>query len=150
MGMLQNLVLGIGGIAGVVAFSSSQEPPQFAVDAETARERLLYSKRVVNGTGMGSLTVKGSGEDEGRVRISIQRAGNSNSIICLVAVEPAGETGSGAQVDCSEAGQGSGGNLARARRAMAVVVEEHVAASVNETEYDVGAVSDKIISMIFL
>ena len=150
MGMLQYGIFGIGGVAALIAITGTNQQPAaaFAVDAATARERLVDAKRVVNGTGMGSLKLRSAGVDGDLVRVRVQRAGDERSIICLVAVEPSGEAASAADVDCSTAGNGTGAAATRARAMMAVVVEEHVAASINQTEYDIDAVSDQMISMI--
>ncbi|MBA4748691.1 MAG: hypothetical protein H2056_08260 [Sphingopyxis sp.] len=150
MGMLQYGIFGFGGVAALIAVTGTnqQSAATFAVDAATAQERLVDAKRVVNGTGMGSLNLRSAGVEGDQVRVRIQRAGDENSITCLVAIEPSGEAASATDVDCSTDGNGTGAAANKARAMMAVIVEEHVAASINQTEYNIDAVSDQMISMI--
>lgn len=128
---------------------SAQESYNFDLPASTVIERLNASRRTVEGTGMGSLTL--SGEEQfriGRIKIAVLRAGSVRKLFCTVAVEATSQTASRADIDCEQAGSDKNPAHQLAGQALRIVVEEHVVASALERPYDTDKVADRMIAFM--
>lgn len=152
--MLDSLRLGLAAIgisaSGVWMLSgSAQETHSFDLPASTVIERLNTSRRTVEGTGMGSLTL--AGEEQftlGKVKISVLRAGSARKIFCKVDVEATAEAASTANLDCGQPESGRSEVNQLAAQALKIVVDEHVVASVLGQAYDTGKVADRMIAFM--
>ncbi|QAY77964.1 hypothetical protein [Sphingosinicella sp. BN140058] len=111
-------------------------------------ERLRASRRVVEGTGMGSLTVAGAGAAGGALLIGVSRAGDPHRVTCRVAITPASPTTSRAEVDCDQTASKDEPTRRVAVKAMALVVREHVAATVEDRPYDIDGVANRMIALL--
>ena len=120
----------------------------FAVPAATAVDRLGAKSRLVEGTGMGSLTIASAGTDGQALLIGVTRAGAPRSVKCRVTITPVAPAESNATVDCTQ----TAGQDAPARdvavKAVTMVVREHVAATVEARPYDIEKVADRMITLV--
>jgi hypothetical protein len=113
-----------------------------------AVERLRSRQRLVEGTGMGSLTLAAAGTDGDALVIGITRAGDPKTLTCRVAIAPASPATSSAEVDCTQKQLDDRPIRRVAARALDLVVLEHVAATVENRAYDVDRVSTRLIALI--
>ena len=140
---------GLAVSAGYVALSGGASGPaaSFAAPAAKAIERLKAKERVVNGTGMGSLTIDSAGMHDGALLIRIARAGDPHRVKCRVTVSAVSPQESRSAVDCSQ----PGGTSAMRRvgiQALDVIVREHVAATIEKRAYDTDRVADSMIGLV--
>ncbi|HEX8238519.1 MAG TPA: hypothetical protein VF574_02140 [Allosphingosinicella sp.] len=113
-----------------------------------AVERLQSRERVVEGTGMGSLTLAAAGRDADALLIGITRAGDPKILTCRVAIAPASPATSSAEVDCTQKQVADRPIRRVAARALELVMIEHVAATVEDRAYDIDRVSTRLIALI--
>ncbi len=113
-----------------------------------AAERLRSERRVVEGTGMGSLTIAAAGADGDVLLIGITRAGDPKTVICRVSIAPASPATSSAQVDCTQKQLKDRPMLRVGTKALDLVVTEHVAATVEDRAYDIDRVSTRLIALV--
>ncbi len=129
-------------------FAQPSGTQRFTQPAGTAIERLAAKSRVVNGTGMGSLTISGGDADKDSVAIWIRKAGQLQRVRCVVTIAADSSTESTATTDCSQP-KAVGKPLAEVGvKAMTLVVREHVAATVEAREYDIDKVADEMIALV--
>ncbi len=154
MGTYQFAISAIGlAVAGVMFAGGNAVENEFdlAVPAATAIDRLDLANRVVEGTGMGSLSFSADrGYTTNALKVGIRRAGSS-TIYCSVIIEPDSETKSRATIDCSQkqvAGTSASNEQMRelGEEALTIVVAEHVKASALARDYDVDRVADQMIA----
>jgi hypothetical protein len=124
------------------------EKDTLPVGQSLAVQRLQVERRVVNGTGLGSLTLHTNGGDENSINLVVERAGSPQSFACVVLIEAVSEKESSGQVDCSKSDGPKTGKTKKARDMMAVVVREHVRATIAKVPYDTAKVADAMMSMI--
>jgi hypothetical protein len=141
-----------GALLGGVYVSVPREPPDrglvLAQPAEIAAARLREKSRVVEGTGMGSLTIAPAGASAGAILIGVTRAGDPRRVTCRVAIASASAETSRAEVDCAQAPSQHPPIRRVGVKALELVVREHVAASVAQRPYDIDAVSDRLIALL--
>lgn len=151
--MRTTLKLGVLALAAGGAYYGFAQPSatqRFAHPADAAIKRLAVKSRVVNGTGMGSLTISGGNVNKDRVAVWVRRAGQMRSVKCLVTVVADSATESTATTDCAQP-EAAGKPLAEtAIKAMTLVVREHVAATVDTRAYDVDKVADEMIALVMV
>jgi hypothetical protein len=119
---------------------------EFATAPETALQRLEARHRIVNGSGLGSLTIEGRSRHEGTVGVVVQRAGSQHWIDCQVAITSLSSGGSSAITECAQAAPGPTAKLAI--QALNIVMKEHVAATIEDREYDIDGVADKMLAFM--
>lgn len=136
--------------AGYFAWPAKTPEPGrvFAQGAPVVTAQLERRRRVVEGTGLGSLTVAGVGTDRGAVLISVAKAGDPNRFVCRVAVAPVTPDSSSAQVDCTPPAGRDGAIRDVGAKAMTMIVDEHVAATIDGRSYDTDGVADRMIALI--
>ena len=101
-----------------MASGASKAELDFPVPAKDVVQRLAGASRTVEGTGMGSLTLSGTGLDPRSVRISVSRAGSPNRVKCTVLVadeNEASSSASGSTLALSSCRGGSAAKLAAAQ-----------------------------------
>lgn len=154
MGSYRFALSAIGLAASGVMFAgggAAENEIDLAVPAATVIDRLDRSNRIVEGTGMGSLSLWGDRDYAANsVKVAIQRAGTS-AIYCAVTIAPESEVDSRATIDCSQKQlQNSTSSTAQMRElgeeALTIVVAEHVKASALDRDYDVDRVADQMIA----
>lgn len=119
----------------------------FQHPADTAIKRLEAKSRIVNGTGMGSLTVSGGNVSGDGVAIWVSKAGQTRRLRCLVTVTPNGDAASTAETDCSQPQVADKPLVGVGVKALDIVVREHVAATIDARDYNIDEVSDKMIAL---
>lgn len=140
--------ISLGGAGAYLASGSAQASQDFDVPAKTVLQRLGTSSHLVEGSGMGSLTVSGAGSFAAdQVKIRIVRAGEPKAVYCLVQVEELSPGSSRANLDCSQPRAEQTPMLHLGEEAIAIVAEEHVAAAALARPYDVDGVSSKMIAL---
>src|SRR3712207_4920953 len=89
IGWFAILGLAVGG-GTYYAFPARDEAGLVALaqPADTAVERLRDRERVVEGTGMGSLTIEDAGERAGATLVRVTNAGDAGSVTCRVTISP--------------------------------------------------------------
>src|SRR3954469_7915668 len=117
--------LGVGAVYAALTSSSPKAVQTFDQPAPTAISRLQAKSRIVEGTGMGSLTIASAGTDRGKLLIGVKRAGDPRTVKCRVEVSPVSPVKSEADVDCSQKGAADQPMRQVAVDAMAIVVREH-------------------------
>lgn len=123
------------------------ESESFSTSASSVAAMLKKEVRIVNGTGLGSLTLQGEGGDEKLVRVSLKRAGESEKFECNVIIEAVSDQASETRIDCLSTQKTRDSQDRTARQVAAIVLQEHVRSTVNRMPYDVVKVTDKIIPM---
>lgn len=121
---------------------------EFETPVKTALDRLEAKDRVVNGTGLGSLTLSGHSRDKNTVLVSVRRAGAENRINCQITLTPVSSGGSSAETDCTQAKTKDRPTAKLAVQAFNIVVQEHVAATIEDRKYDVEGVADQMLAFI--
>ena len=141
-----------GALLGGVYVAVPRDPPDrgliLAQPAQIAVVRLREKSRVVEGTGMGSLTIAPAGASAGAILIGVTRAGDPRRVTCRVTIGAASPDTSRAEVDCAQATSEDPPIRRVAVKAMELVVREHVAASVAQRPYDIERVSDRLIALL--
>jgi hypothetical protein len=147
--------LGIGALAAAAVIwwqDSSQYSAAKAQLAQAAIERLKAKRRVVEGTGAGSLTIESAGTDRGAVLIAVTRAGEEQSVKCRATVSPDTSLFSfsdlSTEVDCTPPGANVEPVRQLGAKAMEIIVREHVAATIEEREYDIAGTSSELITFL--
>jgi hypothetical protein len=125
-----------------------QEKATFAVSQDVASQMLDRERRVVNGTGLGSLTLHGNGIEQQNVFVSITRAGSPKSVTCAVTIIAVSDQTSSSEVDCAKSVPSSSANEQTLREVLEVIVKEHVRATLQKTTYNVADVSNIVMTMI--
>lgn len=138
------------GAAALWLYSGSAEVSQsFAIPADQVIASLANSHRVVEGSGMGSLTVSGDGPTKpGVVRIGVMRAGNPHRAFCQVTVTAESANSSRADLDCSQKGADEDVAKSIGGEALAIVVGEHVTASALHQAYDTDHVANAMLTLV--
>lgn len=126
----------------------SRATDEFATPVETALTQLEARDRVVEGTGLGSLTIAGHERRSNAVLVTVRRAGNEHRLDCHVTVTPLTSGGSSAETDCTQPSTKARPAAALAVQALNMVVEEHVAATVEGRAYDVDSVANQMLSFV--
>jgi hypothetical protein len=122
----------------------------FPVSQDLAISRLQEEHRVINGTGLGSLTLYSDGRDEKGITIAVERAGSPRPINCAVLIEMVSDQEVTSQTDCARSEAPTNAAQKKARRMIAVIVREHVRATIENAPYDIDKVSSMMIGMIAL
>ena len=135
----------VGGVW--MASGSSQAELAFDLPAKDVVQRITAS-RTVEGTGMGSLRLSGYALGPREVRITVARAGTSGTVKCTVNVAEESATSSSASLDCTQSKAKNATVNRLGGEAMAIVVSEHVRASVLKQPYDIDGVGDKMLSFM--
>lgn len=141
-------VLMLGGVYAALPERSGPQSATFSVPAPTARARLQSAHRVIEGTGLGSLTVQSAGADGDAALVGVTRAGQARTILCRVVVAADGPGQSRATVDCAQPGTKDQPTRAAAVQAMTIVVGEHVAASITQRPYDIDTVANRMMALV--
>lgn len=130
-------------------FALTAEPDHdgtLAQPAETAIARIKAERRIVEGTGLGSLTIASEGTDGQKLLVSVEKAGEPRRVKCRVAISPVSLGESSADVDCTQPGPDEPvGQLGS--KAMAMIVREHVVAAVEKRPYDIDKIADRMIAL---
>ena len=136
--------------AGMWIYGGSAQVSQtFDVPADQLIDRIKDSHRIVEGSGMGSLTLAGEGRTKpDTVKISVMRAGNPHKVICLVTVAPQSETTTRADLDCTQQGTDTDQAKSLGGEAIAIVVAEHVNASALRRPYDTDKVANQMLAFM--
>lgn len=121
-------------------------PLSFDVPEQTAIERLAKQSRVVEGSGLGSLTINSVGRSGNSLLIGIRKAGEPRTLKCRVDIDAVSAMESRAEVDCAQPASGKEPLRAVAANAFEIVVREHVAATIGQRPYDIDDVADRMIS----
>jgi hypothetical protein len=148
---LGKILIGGAAIGGVYLAIPSAQPRSAAVFPQTAAKataRLEAKRRVVNGTGMGSLTLDYAGRDKGALLISVKRAGEPHKVKCRVTVIAETPDTARAETDCTQPAGKDAPMRALGAAAMNIVVGEHVAATVTGRDYDVDGVANRMIALV--
>ena len=140
--------LAIGAGYYMLPAGKSDSLQTFAQPAETATNRIKAERRVVNGTGMGSLTIESGGRDQQALLVSVKRAGDPRRVKCRVTISPVSPAESTAEVDCTQPAVGDEPLRPVAIKAMEIIVREHVAATIEKRLYDTDRVADRMIGLI--
>lgn len=149
LGKLAVAALGLGAVYAALPSLRTKPVQSFDQPAETAIARLQAKSRVVEGTGMGSLTIDGEGvDDQGKLLIGVKRAGDPRTVRCRVAVAPVSPVKSTADVDCSQPAAADQPMRRLGADAIAIVVREHVAATIDDRPYDVDRVADRLLAFL--
>lgn len=148
--MTGKALLGAVGVGAVYfALPTVQERQTFSQSAPNAIARLQASDRLVEGTGMGSLTLAGAGmAGDGAVLVKVSAAGKPRAITCRVVVRPTGDAASVAEVDCNPPAGQDAAIRQVAVDAMEIVVREHVAAAIEGRPYDIDKVADRMLAFV--
>ena len=144
--VIGSLAIGAGYLALPAGQSDTVE--KLAQPAQIAIERLEAERRVVEGTGLGSLTIESDGADRGALLIRVTRAGDPHSVKCRVAVSPVSPGESRADIDCSQPNAKDQPMRRLGAEALGIIVREHVAATVGERPYDTDRVADRMIALV--
>lgn len=131
-----------------MASGASKAELDFPVPAKDVVQRLAGASRTVEGTGMGSLTLSGTGLDPRSVRISVSRAGSPNRVKCTVLVADENEASSSASVDCTQTGAKTEAMNKLGGEAMTIVVAEHVRSVALKQPYDIDGVGDRMLAFM--
>lgn len=131
--IMASLAIGAAGVALLTGWLRSVET--FAHPARTAIERLEAKRRVVEGSGLGSLTIERAGTTRGTVLLRVTGAGEPRGVTCRVAVSPVSSYTSRTDTDCAQPGAGDRPLPRLGSRALAIVVREHVAATIEDRPY---------------
>jgi hypothetical protein len=136
--------------AGYFALPAGQSDTivKLAQPAPIATERLHAGHRVVEGTGLGSLTIESNGADHGALLISVRKAGDPHSVKCRVTVSLVSPGESRADIDCNQPDIKDAPMRRLGSQALGIVVREHVAATVGERPYDTDRVADRMIALV--
>jgi hypothetical protein len=121
---------------------------RFQMPARELAAKLGNSHRIVEGTGMGSLTISGFRLEPRVIRLSVSRAGGLKSLKCTVNVGEESATASTAALDCAQTGADQEQTKRLGGEAIAIVAEEHVRAVAEGRPYNVDAVADKMIAFV--
>jgi hypothetical protein len=148
LGKLAVALLGLGAVYAALPTLRAKAVPTFDQPAETAVERLQSKSRVVEGTGMGSLTIASAGTDQDKLLIGVTRAGDPRTVKCRVEVTAVSPVKSRADVDCSQPAAPDRPMRQVASDALAIVVREHVAATIEDRPYDVDRVADRLMAFL--
>ena len=128
---------------------SAQTSQSFAIPADRVIASLAGSHRIVEGSGMGSLTVAGEGSGTpGLVRIGVMRAGAPHRVFCQVRVTAESDDSSRADLDCSQKGADEDVAKSIGGEALAIVVGEHVTASALHQPYDTDRVANAMLNLM--
>ena len=138
--------IGIGAACVALAIGHLSRVDTFAQPARTAIERLAAKQRVVEGTGLGSLTIKSAGTAQETLRLSVTGAGEPRSVICRVTVSTVSSHTSRADTDCTQPNAGDQPMRRLGSKALAIVVREHVAATIEDRRYDIDRVANRMIA----
>lgn len=141
-------LLVIGGTYAAWPANPARAKLMLAQPMPAAVERLESKQRVVEGTGMGSLTLAAAGTDGDALLIGITRAGDPKTLTCRVAIAPVSPATSSAEVDCSRKPLDDRPLRRVAAKALELVVIEHVAAAVEDRAYDIDGVSTRLIALV--
>lgn len=143
------IAAGMFGLYAAIPKLHADRAPTFEVPEQTAIDRLAAKSRLVEGTGFGSLTIKGAGRSGNSLLIGIRRAGAPKTLKCRVEVAAVSETRSSAEVDCAQLGAGTEEPMrAVAADAFEIVVREHVAATIGARPYDIDGVADRLMAFM--
>lgn len=137
-----------GGTYAAWPSKPARAPLMLAQPMSAAVERLQTKQRVVEGTGMGSLTLAATGTDGGALLIGITRAGDPKTLTCRVAISSVSPAASSAEVDCARKPSDDRPIRRVAAKALELVVIEHVAATVETRAYDIDGVSTRLIALV--
>ena len=141
-------LLVIGGTYAAWPSKPARATVMLAQPMPAAVERLRSKQRVVEGTGMGSLTLAATGADGDALLIGITRAGDAKTLTCRVAIGPVSPATSSAEADCAQKPLDGRPIRRVAAKALELVVIEHVAATVENRAYDIDAVSTRLIALV--
>jgi hypothetical protein len=120
----------------------------FAQPAAETMARLEGAERLVEGTGMGSLTIAPDETTENTIVITVRRAGDRHKLPCRVTVSAVSEASSRAEVDCHQNAVGNGAARDVATQAITLVMREHVVAAVEDRKYDIDGVANGMMLLI--
>ena len=140
--------IGIGGAYVALPTGQPDTAQTFALTAQAATERLEAKHEVVNGTGLGSLTIRSAGTERGALVISVKRAGDPRGVECRVTISPATPDTSRAQTDCTQPNSKDQPMRHLGSNALALVVREHVAATLEGRRYDTDRVANGMIALV--
>ncbi len=149
--MSGRLIAGCCAIGAAWAVSNAIGSDHGLVLAQPASEalaRLSRADRVVEGTGMGSLTIAPDDTLGNTAIIKIHRAGDPHTVPCRVTVSAVSEASSRADVDCRQPGAGTSGAQEVATQAITLVMREHVRASVENRAYDIDGVANAMMMLV--
>jgi hypothetical protein len=139
--------LGLGFIYASTATSNPTAEKRFAVAKDDARQRLVNEFRLVEGSGLGSLTLTASSADENNVRVWVHRAGAKEDIECAAKFDSESVDEAVVTTNCDRAGVGKTKVAEHARKMLNVVVAEHVRASIAQEPYNIKGVANQTIAM---
>jgi hypothetical protein len=146
------LLAGTVMLAAYAAFSARQPKAvqSFAEPTTTAIDRLRVKRRVVNGTGLGSLTIESAGSERGALLIGVTRAGEARTVKCRVTISSLSERESRAATDCTQPAIANQPMGRLGDEALAVVMREHVAATIEDRRYDIDSVADRMMAIVVM
>jgi hypothetical protein len=137
--------------AGTACLASCANAPDTALSfnqpAEEALDRLDGDDRIVEGTGMGSLTIAPGQTSNDTITITVRRAGG-RAVPCRVKVSAITEASSRAAIDCTQPPTGNTAAQEVATQAITLVMREHVAAAIEDRRYDIDGVANGMLVLI--
>lgn len=143
--------LALGGAYALFPGGRSDPGVALAAPAPTAIARIGAERRVVEGTGLGSLTIRGLGADGRALLVGVKRAGDPRMARCRVLVTPAPastSTGSRAAIDCAQERVADPAMRRLGAQVLGIVVAEHVDAAAADRPYDAGRVSERLMAAV--
>lgn len=142
-------IAAFGGMYVALPHDQASSVQSFATPAPDATQKLLSERRVVNGTGMGSLTVAAQGSDGDALMIGVTRAGDPKSVLCRVAVTSDAPDTSDVAIDCTQTGAEKNKPMRDVgAKAIAIIMREHVAATIEARIYDIDGVANKVMALV--
>lgn len=135
----------IAGASATIVTWWDSDVATFDQSARTAVERLQAARRAVDGTGLGGLNVEAMNTDRDAVRIRVMRAGDPVGATCRVTIRPAFADKSHVRTDCTQPNTADQAMRRLGSEALAIVVREHVAAAIENRDYDIDRVAGRMI-----
>jgi hypothetical protein len=143
---LTGLALGTAYVVLPTGYSGSSQT--FAQPAAIAIERIEAKRRVVNGTGLGSLTIESAGTDQSALLIGVTKAGDPHSAKCRVTISAVSARESRADLDCTQTNVQDKTARRVGAEALGLIVGEHLAATVENRPYNIDRVADSMIALV--
>ena len=136
------LVTGLGACA-----AQPDTAIQFALPVDAAMTRLEEAERVVEGTGMGSLSLDAESTEGNVMTITLRRAGDRAAVPCRVTFSAVSDAASRADLDCRQRQGPDPVAQDVGTQAVTLVMREHVLAAVENRDYDIDGVANGVIML---
>ena len=146
--LVYRMIPGVIVMAASVAYMAPSKGPALEYDEprDLVAARLMDSHRLVEGTGMGSLTIRNAYWHDGRLVVPVNAARARRSVNCKVFLSEDDPESTRAEVDCSGPMVEDSPRGAIAVQVMENIVGEHVDATMNRRDFDYESVYDRNMS----